>query len=277
MADEHVNAFPRGSFVPHQSPIFWVTHKDRYLRQLLIKDIEAETGRSLIVYFSDCAQAASGIDLGDDIFIAELLNGCVTDKIDLLIETNGGETDATEKICSLLRNRTSDLRVFVPRKAKSNGTVIAMAGKVIVMGMESELGPIDPSMMNIPVEFILNAPPGAVNVFDYQMAQTGRKQTQKLAVSLLSTGMLKDTDLSLINALVDKIATRDVYHSHGSVIDAKEAVALGLKVENLTSDNQIWIKIGLLRAMYQHDCTQAKTLKIFEGNRISLIVAAKAV
>jgi hypothetical protein len=276
LADAKPEPFPRGTFVPGQSPLFWVTHKDRYLRQLLIKDIEAETGRALIVYFADCAKAASGIDSGDDVYFAELLNGCNSDKIDLLIETNGGETDATEKICSLLRGKTTDLRVLVPRRAKSNGTVIALTGKVIVMGMESELGPIDPSLMNIPVEFILNAPAGTVNAFEYQMAETGRKQTQKLAETLLSTGMLAGTDPGEIKTLVDKIATRDVYHSHGSVIDAKEANGLGLKVEYLDATNQIWVKVCLLRAMYQHDCTQVKALKIFEGNRISLVVAAIA-
>ena len=33
--------------------MFWVQQKDRYLRQLLIRDIEDQTGRRLIVYFAN--------------------------------------------------------------------------------------------------------------------------------------------------------------------------------------------------------------------------------
>lgn len=139
-----------------------MTHKERYLRQLLIRDIEAAIGPALIVYFGDCNDTASQIDGNDDVYIAELLNDCPGKPIDPLLETNGGGTDATEKICSLRRRGAPDLRVVVPRRAKSNGTVIALAGQKIVMGLESELGPIDPSINGIPVAFVLNAPPGTV-------------------------------------------------------------------------------------------------------------------
>ncbi|MCF8203644.1 MAG: hypothetical protein K9J82_01110 [Methylotenera sp.] len=269
------NCFPRGTDLPAQSPLFWVTHKDRYLRQLLIKDIEADTSRSLVVYFADCNVAGAQLDGNDDVYVAELLNACPKGgPVDLLLETNGGLTDATEKICAVLRAATSDLRVIVPRRAKSNGTVIAMCGKTIVMGMESELGPIDPSINGVPVEFVLNAPPGTMSVIDLQVAETARKQTQKLASDLLSTGMLKGTAPDEITALVNKIATRDKYHSHGSVIDASEAASLGLHVTNLGQDDPLWRKVGLLRAMYQVDCANYGYAKIFEGTRVSLVVAA---
>jgi hypothetical protein len=35
--------FPRATELPTQSPLFWVEQKDRYLRQLLIRDIEELT------------------------------------------------------------------------------------------------------------------------------------------------------------------------------------------------------------------------------------------
>ena len=163
--------FPRTKGLPNQSPLFWVTHKDRYLRQLLISDIESDTNRSLIVYFSDCDRSLAQIDTSDDVYFAELLQQCIGKPVDLLIETNGGMTDATEKICALLRQSAPDLRVIVPRRAKSNGTVIALCGSSILMGIESELGPIDPSINNIPVEFVLNAPAGSFNPIETQLAK----------------------------------------------------------------------------------------------------------
>jgi hypothetical protein len=269
------DCFPRTSDLPSQSPLFWVSHKDRYLRQLLIRDIEADTGRALVVYFADCNLPSSQLDGNDDVYVAELLNACPENKpVDLLIETNGGATDATEKICALLRSAAPDLRVIVPRRAKSNGTVIALCGQTIVMGVESELGPIDPSINGLPVEFVLNAPAGTIGVFDLQMAETARKQTQKLAMDLLSTGMLNGTPKDDIQTLVNKIATRDKYHSHGSVIDSKEAAALGLHVTHMSQDDLLWRKVCLLRAMYQVDCPSFQYSKVFEGARVSLVVAA---
>jgi ClpP class serine protease len=122
--------FPRGTGLPSQSPLFWVHQKDRYLRQLLITDIEQATQRDLLVYFTNCSTQAQ-VDDNDDAYLAELLGAVKSGSVDLLLETNGGQTDATEKVISILRDLTTDLRVIVPRRAKSNGTVIALAGRSV--------------------------------------------------------------------------------------------------------------------------------------------------
>lgn len=266
--------FPRSAALPNQSPLFWVSHKDRYLRQLLISDIEEETGRSLIVYFTDCDNSAAQIDQADDAYLSELLTPCIGKSVDLMLETNGGATDATEKICAILRATAPDLRVIVPRRAKSNGTVVALCGQLILMGVESELGPIDPSINGIPVEFILNAPAGSFTALDIQVADTFRKQTRKLAKVLLQSGMLKGVADAEIDELVAKISTRDHYHSHGSVIDAKEVAALGLKVQFFPPNDPLWRKLWLLRTMYQYDCAASKYTKLFEGSKVSTAVTA---
>lgn len=263
--------FPRTSDPPSQSILFWVAHKDRYLRQLLIRDIEAVTGRSLLVYFADCGVDDSFIDSNDDVYLAELLNSCIGKPTDLMLETNGGETDATEKICSVLRANSRDLRVIIPRRAKSNGTVVALAGRSIVMGMESELGPIDPSFRGIPAEFIIGAK-DKLGPLDVQFAEKAQAQTKKLAFNLLKTGMLSQSTDATITSLIEKIATREYYPSHGSVIDDKEARNLGLNVESLGPDDPLWRQISLLRAMYQHDCSQNRYTKIFEGEKVSVVV-----
>jgi hypothetical protein len=264
--------FPRTTDLPKQSPLFWVSHKDRYLRQLLIDDIEVETKRCLIVYFTDCDHTSAQIDIGDDVFFSEMLNACAGNPIDLMLETNGGVTDATEKLCSLLRQMAPDLRVIVPRRAKSNGTVLTMCGQTVVLGAESELGPIDPNIGAVPAHFVINAPPNTFNAIDLQLAQTARQQTTKLARDLLSTGMMQGRPPAEIDETVSKLASRDVYHSHGSVIDYKEAQALGFNVTFL-GDSELWKKFWLLRAMYQHDCPIAGYAKLFETKRISTAVA----
>lgn len=268
--------FPRTKDLPKQSPLFWVNHKDRYLRQLLIEDIEEETGRCLIVYFTDCDHTNAMIDVGDDVHLAELLGGCIGKPVDLLLETNGGMTDATEKLCSLLREMAPDLRVIVPRRAKSNGTVLTMCGQSVVLGMESELGPIDPFVGQVPVHFVLNAPAGSFNAIDLQLALTARLQTEKLAKQLLASGMMKDRPPTEIDAAIEKLATRNTYHSHGSVIDHREAAQLGFNVTFLDHDSQIWKKLWLLRAMYQYDCPTGGYAKLFESAKCSTGTAVSA-
>ncbi len=268
------DTFPRSKDIPIQSPLYWVTHKDRYLRQLLIKDIQEETQRDLIVYFSECERSGSQIDMGDDVYFAELLRNCNGRPVDLLIETNGGFTDPTEKICSQLRQAAPDLRVVVPRRAKSNGTVIALCGSDILMGIESELGPIDPSLNGVPVDFVLNAPPGSFNPIEFQLAQTTQQQTVKLAKQLLSTGMMSGRNPGEIDETIEKMATRGHYHSHGSVIDMKEAALLNLKVIQHQMQDHLWSKLWLLRTMYQFDCLQHGYAKLFESAYVSTAVAA---
>lgn len=267
--------FPRGRLQPAQSPLFWVNNKDRYLRQLLIKDIQEETQRELIVYFTDCDHTQAQIDQSDDIYLSELLSARKGHRVDLLLETNGGFTDATEKICSVLRNAKLDLRVIVPRRAKSNGTVIAFCGSSIVMGHNSELGPIDPYWAGVPADYIVKA--AAImaqrDPILVQAAESSIKQTTELAVYLLGSGMMQGVAEQDIRALVAKLATRDQYHSHGAVIDADEALSLGLKVELFEETSPLWQKIWLLRSMYAFDCPQRGYAKIFEGQSISSAVA----
>lgn len=267
--------FPRGRELPEQSPLFWVNQKDRYLRQLLIRDIEEETGRDLIVYFTDCDHSDAQIDQMDDCYLVELLNQRSRNKVDLLLETNGGMTDATEKICSVLRNAKLDLRIIVPRRAKSNGTVIAFCGCEIVMGQNSELGPIDPSIGGMPADFIVKS--GATiqnsNPILFQAALAALNQTKELAENLLSTGMLKDKSSEEVRNIVAKLATRDEYHSHGAVIDSEEAKSLGLKVTVLDATSNLWKKLWLLRTMYAFDCPQRGYSKLFEGKIISSAVS----
>jgi hypothetical protein len=274
MAGSAKDCFPRGQNLPTQTPLFWVSHKDRYLRQLLIGDIEALSKRELLVYFTDVDNTDAQIDAGDDQVLFELLKARQSGPVDLLIETIGGFTDATEKVCSLLRQAALDLRVIVPRKAKSNGTVIALAGSTIVMSTTSELGPIDPAWNGIPAEFILKQT--NANPLQYQAALHASTQTKNLATNLLKTGMLKGKADDDIKKLVEKLATKSSYASHGSAIDSKEARALGLEVTEVDAADPFWERIWLLRTMYAYDCPRNGYSKLFESSRVSSAVAVKS-
>jgi len=97
-------------------------------------------------------------DLGNDAYSTEnavadrcrLLLGEPGDKhynagktIDLILDTLGGSLDSAFKTILYLSRFTSDLRVFVPRRAKSAGTLVAIGSRNLYMTPFSELGPLD--------------------------------------------------------------------------------------------------------------------------------------
>ena len=267
--------FPRTIDLPSQSPLFWVEQKDRYLRQLLIRDIEEKTDRRLVVYFANRFESAQ-IDAGDHALMMELL-GDVGDKpIDLMLETIGGVTDATEGLVSILKHTVSDFRVIVVNAAKSNGTLLGLAAKSIVMGATSELGPIEPIVQGIPCTVLEEQSIENQNFPLHMYGKFALQQTRTLAKTLLTAGMMKGQPETEIDKVVSKLSSREAYFSHGSVIDHVEAAGLGLNIEYLKPDDPIWQRLWLLFCMYEHDCRRAHYLKVFEGRARSTAIAANS-
>jgi hypothetical protein len=267
--------FPRTTDLPTQSPLFWVEQKDRYLRQLLIRDVEDLTKRRLVVYFGNRFENAQ-IDGRDCAFMSELLGDLSGAPVDLLLETNGGGTDATEALITLIQNLTSDIRVVVANAAKSNGTLLGLAAKSIVMGAPSELGPIEPLVQGIPCSILTQPQIAAQNFPLHKYGEYALQQSRTLAKKLLAAGMMKGKPQQDVDDVVAKLSSRDVYFSHGSVIDHVEAASLGLMIEYLKPDDPIWQRIWLLFCMYEHDCRRARYLKVFEGRSRSTAVAMSA-
>lgn len=272
MPKKNTESFPRSSDLPGQSPLYWVEQKDRYLRQLLIRDIEGLTKRRLVVYFANRWENAQ-IDARDTAYMVELLGDLHGEPADLLLETAGGVTDATEALISFIQSTVENLRVIVANAAKSNGTLLCLAAKSIVMGATSELGPIEPSISGVPCS-ILEQPQIASQNFPLHMFGVyALKQTRSLAKTLLTKGMMKGKTPEEIEDVVNVLSSRDKFHSHGSVIDHREALALGLSVEYLPPEDLLWQRVWLLHCMYEYDCRKSRYLKVFEGHARSTAVA----
>ncbi|ASL44666.1 hypothetical protein bAD24_I14370 [Burkholderia sp. AD24] len=262
--------FPRGALVPSQSPKYWVKEKDRYLRQLLIGDIEALTGRPLVVYFAQLDQQINHTDPDD---LSEILSGVTGGDVDLFIQTPGGNVDATEKLIGILRQRLKSWRVVVPSWAKSAGTVIALSGEKILLGVNSELGPIDPQFqgqngLNIPCEILSEDESQPHHI--RQIAGMAVARMRQLALSILQKGMMKTKELAEVQDVLAKISSADGYKSHGAVIDYSEAQSLGLSVEFLPPDDELWKKLWLLYCMYDHDTKANSIGRLVEGTKFSI-------
>ena len=71
--------------------------------------------------------------------------------LDLILHTPGGDLAATESLVHYLKEMYGrNIRAIVPQIAMSGGTILACASKAIVMGKQSNLGPIDPQFGDIP-------------------------------------------------------------------------------------------------------------------------------
>jgi hypothetical protein len=257
--------FPRTTALPTQSSKFWAKEKDRYIRQLLIGDIEKLSCRETVVYFSELSEGISHVDADD---ISEVLDGLGTRDIDLIIQTPGGEVDAVEKLVTVLQARLDSYRVIVPSWAKSGGTVIAMSSEKILLGVNSELGPIDPQMFLpdigvVPCELV--ARDGSIPQIVRDIAASSVERMRKLARKILKDGMLSTFDDGRLDVVIERISSANSYNSHGAVIDYSEARDIGLSVEWMDPDSAFWRKVWLLYCCYDYDLKTRGIAKITEG------------
>jgi len=285
--------------LPEYMPLFYAQEKGRYFRHEFIRKIEAETKRSLIVYFADVRHPNGSIDRDDIAPFGDLLQKAGPD-LDLLIHSPGGDIDAAEKIVYMCRSNTKSFRVIVPEYAKSAATLIALAADIILMGYASELGPIDPQIVittpegrsvQRPARSFLDGledikkkvkedgelspvyyPPLSQldpALLDY--CNKAIKRSREFAVKWLKEHMLRDSP-DKAEKIADRLLDVNTYLLHGIVIDHTEAEKIGLAVEFLPADNALWKAIWYLYCIYQADikATRGETAKFFESGSVSI-------
>ncbi len=248
-----------------KTPIYLAINATRYQRQQLIREIEANTGRTLLCYI--CGEN-SEISRDDTFGIVEVLHNVPSgSSIDLMLHTLGGDVDAAEKLINLVRAavvQSACLRVIVPDSAKSAGTLMALGANEIVMSDTSELGTIDPQLdlkdskgNNIvhSVLSYLDAYENAVGdlrrdpedpVFKVQMSHFDPtvKQTfeaVKLRARTLAENLLKRVGLNY-TAIVDALMDTKRFPSHSQMIGYETARQIGLNIAYLPSEDPVWRK-----------------------------------
>lgn len=127
------------------------------IRRKYLDKLAKITGRNVIAYYSGWLQKPTApsqhITINDNDkngFMNAVYKLDVTKGLDLILHTPGGETAATESIVDYLRSIFStNIRAIIPQIAMSGGTMMACAAKEIIMGKQSNLGPIDPQLQGI--------------------------------------------------------------------------------------------------------------------------------
>jgi Serine dehydrogenase proteinase len=291
--------------IPKQTPFYRAANRGRYQRQEMIAEIQAVTGRKLISYVAESAALTR-----DDVLpLMDVLHRIPTGShIDFLLHTTGGDIDAADKIVRILRKRVGaehELRVVVPDHAKSAGTLIAIGSDWIVMSESSELGPIDPQIITRDASGHTTQRPAHAYVDGYEalvatindpasyedgkrtdaeqlllskcdpamldLCRQALKRSRQLAEALLHQGMLRE-EASYTTVAGDLTDNQRWLSQHGAVIDSNDAQTLGLHVEYLAPDDEVW------QAYWRLYCEQRLAItpdspKLLESDYASLPVS----
>ncbi len=282
------------STAPLKTPLFQAVNAARYQRQSLIRKIQGITGRRLLCYV---AGIAASVNRDDTLGFADLLHNVPANRaVDLVLHTPGGDIDAAEKLMNMVRTRVGaeELRAIVPDFAKSAGSLMVLAADKVLMSDSSELGPIDPQVVLVDT----SGNRRVHSVQDYldayaelrkEIAANPNDVAAKLMLAKIEPAMVKRFEAALERA--GKIAERHLKHgmfrnggnytavprdlldtkrwrSHAQMISCQDAKDLGLIVEYVTPDDDLW------RELWQLYCLQRLAVgdrqKLFESDVVSI-------
>ncbi len=263
------------------------------LRRKYLKQLSALTGRNVIIYYSGWLQKPgipdAVINDNDKNGFMTTIHGLDRKKgLDLILHTPGGDLAATESIVDYLRKMFgTDVRAIIPQLSMSAGTMMACSCKSIVMGKQSNLGPIDPQFANLPAHGVIEEFLKAVDdckkdpsrvplwqpiIAKYSPTLLGECQksiawSQDIVKEWLSTGMLKDDPkkdekiASIIRELGDHALTK----SHARHISSEKCKEIGLNIEEMESNQVLQDAILSVHHACIHTLTSTLAFKIIEN------------
>lgn len=267
---------------------------DRVRRKYLAK-LSQYTKRNTIAYYSGWLQKpgiknASIIDADINGFMTTIHQLDKGKGLDLILHTPGGDLAATESIVKYLRNIFEiNIRIIVPHLAMSAGTMIACAGKEIVMGAHSNLGPIDPQFNGISAEGVLEEfkrakeetsrdprtiPMWQMIISKYHPTFIGDCEkaidwSKTIVSDWLKTGMFKDDEDvdTKVEAILKVLASHEATSSHARHISADNCKLIGLKITKLEEvDKKLQDLILTVHHAYMHTFSQTNAIKIIENH-----------
>jgi hypothetical protein len=273
------------------------------IRRQYLKQLYELTQRNIIAYYSGWLQKpglrGSIIDDGDkNGFMTTIHHLNRSEGLDLILHTPGGSMAATESIVHYLHAMfDGDIRAIIPQLAMSGGTMIACACKHIIMGKQSNLGPIDPQFGGIPAEGVkeefqrakkeIKKDPSTIPLWQviigkYHPTFIGECEkaivwSKKVVATWLETVMFagEKNAKKKANAIVKKLSAHAVYKSHERHIhleECKKIIGPGkvIALEDLGGDFQDLVLT--VHHAYMHTFSGTNAIKIIENhNGIAMV------
>lgn len=264
---------------------------DSVRRKYLLK-IQERTGRNVIAYYSGWLQKPQSPDvaINDKDKSAFMLNIHRMDRsrgLDLILHTPGGDLGATESIVDYLQSMFGkNIRAIVPQISMSAGTMIALSCREIMMGKQSNLGPIDPQMGGVACQAVLeefraakedikNNPHAAalwqVIFAKYHPTFLGACQNAiDWSVQLVADWLLQnmcDGDLERSKRILDEFSDHSVNKSHARHISKAKCRSIGLNVVDMEADDELQDLILTVHHAFMHTFANSTAVKIVENHR----------
>lgn len=228
------------------------------VRRKYLASISEVTGRNTIAYYSSFLQKPNApfMEINDDdrnAFMSMVYKMDRSKGLDLILHTPGGNIAAAESIVDYLRRLFgNNVRAIVPQIAMSAGTMIACSCSSIVMGKQSNLGPIDPKYNGISTYGVIEefnrakqeiaSDPRTIPIWQTIMSkynpsfigdcEKAIQWSNSMVTGWLSTNMLKD-DPQLAEEIVRHLSDHNETLSHERHIHIDECRSLGLHIESL--------------------------------------------
>lgn len=131
--------------------------KTQFLRESqeqALKDISALRGNRHVLLYSSAFLQKPQVPAEHIIMTHEDLNGLMSAiygmewerGLTLILHTPGGQPNAAESFVAYLRSKFNGIEAIVPALAMSAGTMVSLACDRLIMGRQSQLGPIDPQL-----------------------------------------------------------------------------------------------------------------------------------
>lgn len=263
------------------------------VRRKYLRKLSEYTHRNTIAYYSGFLTNGShnNIDINDSDmtgFMNALTGVDTSSGLDLILHTPGGNPMAAEAIISYLRNKFSNnIRVIVPQIAMSAGTMMACAGKTIIMGKHSSLGPVDPQFNGTPAYEIIQMYNEArdnlksdhpevlywrlvleryVPAFMYT-ATSSIDLASELVRKWLGTCMFDAlADAEKIENIVCQLNNHEDTKMHGRHFDVQKCREIGLHITDLESDSELQDRVLSIHHAYMLTFNNTTAEKIIENH-----------
>lgn len=258
-------------------------------RQELLKEISDKTNRNVITYYSAWLTKPNIanldiVDVDKNAFMQAIYGMDKKKGLDLILHTPGGDIAAAESIVDYLHSVFGDnIRAIIPQMAMSAGTMIALSCPTIIMGKESNLGPVDPQYRGLSCQ-------EAVDEFDQAVAEVSKnpaslplwqirisKYTPTFLVSCKNaldwsksyTKSWLAKNYNLDEQAAEEMSKPFVEHSetksHSRHLSIDQCKQIGLNIENLEKDNDFQDLILSLHHIYMIYFDKSTAFKAVEN------------
>lgn len=263
-------------------------------RDFYLRKIHSITGRNVIAYYSGWLKDSNVPDtsineMDKNAFMTTIYKLDRQKGLDLILHTPGGDVAATEGIINYLKSIFGkDIRAFVPQISMSGGTMMAMACKEIIMGVQSSLGPIDPQMGYVACQAVLDEFNNAIKEIEDNPASLPLWQTiiakyQPTFLTACANAIAWSQEFSKqcleyinpdinIEAVHNKFLNHNNSHSHSRRISINECRAVGLPVTALESNQALQDAVMSLHHCYMITFDKFPVSKIVENHQKSRFI-----